>query len=285
MPSTTAQLPPVIDVGELESLQVEYDDALRIVDIRWALDGSKGVQDHLAGHVPGAVYVDLETALAAAGSPTAGRHPLPDPLKFARAMRHAGIGDDTVTVAYDDTDGSQASRLVWLLRATGMRAALLDGGLTAWTARHGVEQLASGPVSVRPAEFTARPWMSDAIAGIDEVDPERASILDARVHERFTGETEPIDPRAGHIPGAVNVPFTENVDEDGQFLSKKKLRKRFQAAGLERSDDIIVYCGSGITATHSLLALERAGFSRARLFPGSWSQWSSDRRRRVATGD
>lgn len=265
-------------------------DGARLIDIRWALDGTKDKSTYLAGHLPGAVYVDLGTELAAPASPGRGRHPLPDPEDFAAAMARAGVSDDATVVVYDDADGSQASRLVWMLRAVGVEAAVLDGGLTAW--REGGGEIATDDVVPEPGAFTPRPWGEHVIATPDEAASGRYTVIDARAPERYCGETEPIDPRAGHIPGAVNVPYAGNVDDQGRFLAPEALRARFAEAGAvavapdagETGTGLIVYCGSGVTATHDLLALERAGLPGARLLPGSWSQWSSDPERPVATG-
>ncbi|UEJ81992.1 sulfurtransferase [Brachybacterium halotolerans subsp. kimchii] len=283
--SPAPALPPVIDVERFRTLRAQ--PGVRVAEVRWALDGSKDRSTFLAGHVPGSVYIDLGTALAAPARPEAGRHPLPDPADFAAALGAAGIGDGDTVLALDDTDGSQASRLVWMLRALGVEAALLDGGLAAWTADGG--ELSTDALAPGPAAFTPRPWGSDVTASADEVEAVAGRpgsvVIDARAPERFRGDTEPIDPRAGHVPGAINVPFAGNVGADGRFLDPQALRERFAAAGVGETDEIIVYCGSGVTATHDLLALERAGFTGARLFPGSWSQWSADARREVATGE
>lgn len=288
-------LPPVIDIDRFRALREE--PGVRVAEVRWALDGSKDRSTFLAGHVPGSVYIDLGADLAAAARPDAGRHPLPDPADFAAALSAAGIGDGVTVLALDDTDGSQASRLVWMLRALGVEAALLDGGLDAWTVDGGelsTDDPSTGNPSTAnhspsPAVFTPRPWAGDVTASADEVESaaggEGTVVIDARAPERFRGDTEPIDPRAGHVPGAINVPFAGNIGPSGRFLDPQALRERFTAAGVGDGDQIIVYCGSGVTATHDLLALERAGFTGARLFPGSWSQWSADERREVATGE
>lgn len=277
-------LPPVIDVAELHELlggavQAGTDAPVRLVDVRWALDGSKGHHTYLAGHLPGAVYIDLPTALAAHAQEGRGRHPLPEPEDFAASLRAAGIDEGTIVVAYDDTDGSQASRLVWMLRALGHPAALLDGGLSAWDRDRETDD-----VRPEPGTVPARPWPDTAIATIDEVATGDALVIDARAPERYRGETEPVDPRAGHVPGAINLPFSQNTDEAGRFLDAEQLRERFAAAGVRPDENVIVYCGSGVTATHDVLALQRAGYEGVRLFPGSWSQWSADTTREVATG-
>lgn len=278
-------LPPVIDIDRFRALREE--PGVRVAEVRWALDGSKDRSTFLAGHVPGSVYIDLGADLAAPARPDAGRHPLPDPADFAAALGAAGIGDGVTVLALDDTDGSQASRLVWMLRALGVDAALLDGGLGAWTADGG--ELSTEDPAPDAATFTSLSWGRAVTATADEVEAASGSegsvVIDARASERYRGETEPVDPRAGHVPGAINVPFAGNIGADGRFRDPQALRERFESAGVGGEDEIIVYCGSGVTATHDLLALERAGFTGARLFPGSWSQWSADEGREVATGE
>jgi len=275
----TDALPPVLDVPALHELLAQEGEAVRLLDVRWALDGSKGHHSYLEGHLPGAVYVDLPTQLAAPADPAAGRHPLPSPEEFAATLRGLGIDAGTRVVAYDDTDRSPSARLVWMLRAIGQDAALLDGGLAAWDGPLETQDVRPEPVDVGPRE-----WPEAAIAGIDEVAAAEGPVLDARAAERYRGEVEPVDPRAGHVPGALNLPYAGNLDGQGRFLSPEALRERFTGAGLDPEQEVLVYCGSGVTATHDVLALQRAGFSRVRLFPGSWSQWSSDPRRPVATG-
>lgn len=251
-----------------------------IADVRWYLAGRSGRAAHQAGHISGSVFVDLDVVLAAPASPEAGRHPLPDPEVFAAGMRAAGISDDSIVVAYDDAGGMSAGRLVWMLRALGVDAALLDGGLAAWPGdlSAGVEPLPTA------GTFVARDWPTERLATIDEVAGDAdAIVIDARAPERYRGDVEPIDPRAGHIPGAVNAPFGGNLDADGRFLAPELLRARFEAVGVDGATDAIVYCGSGVTACHDLLAIERAGLGQARLFPGSWSRYAATERP-AATG-
>lgn len=277
---------PLLDVSALHALIDEIGQEGRplvLLDVRWALDGSKGEHDHLAGHLPGAVYVDLGTELAAPARPEAGRHPLPDPADFAATLRRLGVTEDSRIVAYDDTDGGPAARLVWMLRALGHEASVLSGGLHAWNG-----PLESEPVTPEPGDVPVRDWPADRIASADELAQlaasEEAVVIDARAPERYRGEVEPIDPRAGHVPGAVNLPYAGNLDAERRFLPPEELRERFEAAGVTADGETVVYCGSGVTATHDLLALEAAGFPRVRLFPGSWSQWSTDPERPVAVG-
>ena len=270
---------PLIDVAALHAL-IEAPRPLVLLDVRWALDGSTGEHSYLAGHLPGAVYVDLDTELAAPASPAAGRHPLPAPEDFAATLRRVGITEDARIVAYDDTDGGPAARLVWMLRALGHDASVLSGGVHAWNG-----PLETGPVTPEPTEVPVRSWPTESLASADEVAAaDGAVVIDARAPERYRGEVEPIDPRAGHVPGAVNLPYAGNLDEERRFRPAEELRERFSAAGVTAEGETIVYCGSGVTATHDLLALEAAGFRRARLFPGSWSQWSADPDRPVAVG-
>jgi len=269
---------PVVTVEWL--LARTADDGVVVVDARYYLDGRSGRAAYDAGHVPGAVFVDVGHDLAAAPSAAGGRHPLPSPEAFAAAMGRLGIGDADTVVAYDDAGGSFAARLVWMLRAIGHPAALLDGGLAAWPGALSLEP------TVRPeATFTVAPWPADRLADIDAVAAAAADpgqlVIDARSAERYRGEVEPIDPRPGHIPRAVNLPFAGNLDDKGRWRSAEELRARFSGAG----PDAIVYCGSGVTACHDLLAIERAGLGPGRLFPGSWSQWSADADRPAAVGD
>ncbi|WP_084252830.1 sulfurtransferase [Devriesea agamarum] len=278
---TSLGLPPIIDRAGLDRLQREGSTRpLALVDIRFAIDGSTGRENYLAGHLPQAVYLDLDGALAAPASEAEGRHPLPDPQTFASALGAAGIGDDTVVVAYDDRQGSAAARLVWMLRALGHDAALLSGGFTAWDG-----PVESGEVTPVPAVLTPKPWPRERLATVEEVADGSACVLDARAPERYRGDTEPVDPRAGHIPGALNQPFAQSLDEDGCFLTPMGLREIFALGGLRPDREIIAYCGSGVTACHLMLALEQAGYERVRLFPGSWSQWSANPDLPVATGD
>jgi thiosulfate/3-mercaptopyruvate sulfurtransferase len=249
-----------------------------VADVRWYLDGRSGRAAYDAGHVPGAVFVDLEQCLVANGSPDAGRHPLPEPAAFADAMAALGIGENDTVLAYDDAGGGViAARLVWMLRASGHDAALLDGGIGAYS---GPLEQATPPRS--PAEFGARPWPAALLADIDDAASPGYTVIDARDADRYRGDHEPVDPRAGHIPGAHNLPCRENLSADGRFLPPEQLRQRFLDVGVSDATPVVSYCGSGITACHNLLALELAGLGGGRLYPGSWSQYSNDERREIA---
>lgn len=260
---------PIVSPEWLDS----HLDEVVLADVRWYLDGRSGRDAYRAGHLPGAVWIDLDQVLAAPPSPALGRHPMPSPEVFARGLGHAGIGDGAQVVAYDDSGGMAAGRLVWMLRILGEQVALLDGGLGAWTG-----PLDDGEVRRPPAQFTPRPWPAGLLASADEAAaaPARgALLLDARAPERYRGEIEPIDARPGHVPGALNAPFAGNLDPStGRFLPAAQLRQRYEAFGVTPGREVVVYCGSGVSACHDLLALEAAGFepTRARLYAGSWSQ-------------
>src|SRR3954451_1451610 len=216
-------IPPVVDPAWLAARR----DQVVLADVRWYLDGRSGRAAYDAGHLPGAVFVDLDRWLSRPGSPAEGRHPLPDPEVFAAGMSHLGIADDATVVAYADQGGVIAARLVWLLRTTGHQAALLDGGLSAYAG-----PLSTEPVLPEPAGFTGRPWPPQRLADLDDsVDP-TATVLDARAPDRYRGDTEPVDPKAGHIPGAVDVPCRDNLDATGRFLPAEALRRRLRAAGV-----------------------------------------------------
>ncbi|MDO9407498.1 sulfurtransferase [Patulibacter sp.] len=255
----------------------EHREEVVLADVRYYLDGRNGREAHAAGHLPGAVYVDLGTVLAGPASETGGRHPLPDPASFAAGLSAVGIGDDAVVVAYDDAGGVMAARLVWMLRAVGQDAALLDGGL-------GSGPLEEGAVVPATATATAREWPVELLATVDDATDRGRVVLDARPPERYAGAPDALDPRAGHVPGARNVPARGNVDAEGRLLPVDELRERFAAAGVTAASDVVSTCGSGVTACHNLLALEQAGLGRGRLWPGSWSAYSRDASRPVVTG-
>jgi thiosulfate/3-mercaptopyruvate sulfurtransferase len=266
-----------------------------LLDVRWRLGGPPGIDAYRAGHLPGAVFVDLETDLAAAPGP-AGRHPLPEPASFQAAMRRAGVSDGRAVVVYDGADSTTAARAWWLLRYFGHRASrLLDGGFRAWTAAGGQVTTGDGAAPV-PGDFTARPGHMPVLDADDAAFlARRGALLDARARERYRGEREPVDPVAGHIPGAISAPTTGNVGPDGRFLPAAGLRARFAALGIgpngpadpdtgtQGGGMVGAYCGSGVTAAHEVLALEIAGIA-ASLYVGSWSNWVADPARPVATG-
>ncbi|WP_197494524.1 MULTISPECIES: sulfurtransferase [unclassified Gordonia (in: high G+C Gram-positive bacteria)] len=267
----------LIDVAQLADAMLS-DTPPVVLDVRWQLGDDDGHARYRTGHIPGAVYVDLDSQLAGPPSPEAGRHPLPEIDALTEAARSWGIDDTSPVVVYDDNGNLAAARAWWLLRWGGHRdVRLLDGGLTAW--RDSGMRLSTGDTPVRPGSVTLRAG-SLPTATIDDVaalgsDHSKTVLVDARAAERYRGEVEPIDPRAGHIPGAISVPTSENVDESGRFRAASELRERFAQAGVTDGSAVVAYCGSGVNAAHEIAALEIAGLSGT-LFPGSWSQWSAD---------
>ena len=250
-----------------------------LLDVRWRLGGPPGLDSYREGHLPGAVFVDLDRDLAAPPGP-AGRHPLPDPAAFTAAMREAGVSRDRPVIVYDDRDATAAARGWWLLRYHGHgNVRVLDGGYQAWLAA-GLPVSAAAPAGT-PGDFTARPGHMPVLdaAGAGSV-ARTGLLLDARAGERYRGEQEPIDPVAGHIPGAVSAPAADNVNPDGTFRSTAELTARFTALG---AGPVGAYCGSGVTAAQEVLALALAGIPAA-LYVGSWSNWITDPARPVATG-
>jgi len=273
----------LISADELAQ-RLERGERVRILDVRWRLDRPDGRPEYLAGHIPGAVYVDLDHELAEHGASTDGRHPLPSTAVLQAAARRWGLDDGDAVVVYDDLKSLSAARAWWLLTDAGVGGVrILDGSLRAWTgAGFALEE---GDVVAEPGAVTLTPGRLAQLT-IDEAADlaESGVLLDVRAAERYRGDTEPIDPRAGHVPGARNLPTTENVDADGRFLAPDALRERFAAAGAAPGEPVGVYCGSGITASHAFVALTLAGFE-PQLYPGSWSQWSNHPDRPVAVGD
>ncbi|GAA3057598.1 sulfurtransferase [Streptomyces glomeratus] len=256
-----------------------------LLDVRWQLTAAAGSTPfdgraaHAAGHIPGAVFVDLDADLADPPGP-AGRHPLPDTDRFGTAMRAAGVSSDRPVVVYDGGPGWAAARAWWLLRWTGHPdVRVLDGGLPAWEGplASGTEE--SAPGDFRPVPGALRVLDADGAAALART----GLLLDARAGERYRGEVEPIDPVGGHIPGAVSAPTTENLTETGHFRPAAELAERFKALGVTEGTEVGVYCGSGVSAAQEVLALTLAG-TPAALYAGSWSEWSSNGSRPVAVG-
>ncbi|KJK39643.1 3-mercaptopyruvate sulfurtransferase [Streptomyces variegatus] len=258
-----------------------------LLDVRWQLTAARaageppfdGRAEYETGHLPGAVYVDLDQELASAPG-EGGRHPLPDLAHFGAVMRRAGVSAGTPVVVYDGGQGWAAARAWWLLRWTGHPdVRVLDGGLPSWEGP--LEKSVPAPAE---GDFVPEP----GVTGLLDADAAAALarsgvLLDARAGERYRGEVEPIDPVAGHIPGAVSAPTMENVGADGCFLPAGELRARFEGLGVRQGARVGVYCGSGVSAAHEVLALAAAGIP-AELYVGSWSEWSSDPGRPVAVG-
>lgn len=269
---------PLVGVAELRGL-LEAGRPVTVLDVRYRMGGPPGRAAFEAGHVPGAAYVDLDADLA--GPPgTGGRHPLPAPGALEAALRRVGVREDRPVVVYDDWSGHAAARCWWLLRWAGHHdVRVLDGAWPAWAAAGGpVETGWSDP---QPGDVAVRPGglpvvEADAVPGV-------GVLVDARAAERWRGEVEPVDPVAGRIPGAVNVPTSANLAPDGRFRAPAELAEVYRSVGAVPGADVAAYCGSGVTACHDVLAMEVAGV-RAALYPGSWSGWVADPARPVERG-
>lgn len=278
----TGDVHPLIEVPALDRL-LRRQTPVVLLDVRWHLAGPPGIESYRKGHLPGAVFVDLDRDVAGPPGP-GGRHPLPEPVVFESAMRRAGVSEDSLVVVYDDADSMSAARVWWSLRYFGHeRVRVLDGGYRAWTE-------AGRPVStdepdVKPGDFIADPGRLPVLDAEGAAELATAGVLlDARAAERYRGEQEPVDPVAGHIPGARNAPTSGNVGVDGRFLPSDLLRERFAKLGATDALDVGAYCGSGVTAAHEILALTLAGIPAA-LYVGSWSDWVRNPSNPIATGD
>jgi len=277
---------PLVSADRLLAWSREHP--LALVDCRFDLgDSTAGERAWLAGHLPGAVYAHLERDLSGPVGASTGRHPLPDPAALARRCGQWGIDANVQVVVYDDANGAFAARLWWLLRWLGHDAvAVLDGGLRAWLAAGG--SLTTDVTTPAPRSFAARRddsrWVN-AETVASELAADRCQLVDARALDRYAGEVEPIDPVAGHVPGAVSAPFSGNLGPDGRFLAPDSLASRWRTLLAGRpACALIAMCGSGVTACHDLLALEIAGLPGGRLYAGSWSEWIRDPSRPVARG-
>jgi thiosulfate/3-mercaptopyruvate sulfurtransferase len=271
----------LIDVGSLAG-ELAGGAPPILLDVRWRLGGPPGIESYRAGHVPGAVFVDLDTDLSSPPG-AGGRHPLPSADSFAAAMKRLGVRAGYPVVVYDDGDSTIAARAWWTLRYFGHdQVRVLDGGFRAWAA-------AGQPVTVDepevvPGDFTPAPGHLPVLNAEDAAALARSGVLlDARAGDRYRGEIEPVDPVGGHIPGALSAPTAANVGEDGRFLPPGELRQRFAGFGIAVNSAVGAYCGSGVTAAHEVLALALAGVPAA-LYVGSWSGWTADPSRPVATG-
>lgn len=277
---------PLVTANELLALQRSQAPSPVVLDCRFALaDPDAGRARYEAGHLPGARYAHLDDDLSGPVEPgRTGRHPLPGSDELAQLLGAWGIDDETFVVCVDDVGGAFASRAWWLLRWLGHeRAAVLDGGIQAWTAAGG--ELETESPAPTPRRFVARP-RPELLATLEDVDAGRWTVLvDSREPARYRGETEPIDPVAGHIPRAVNRPFQDNL-RDGRFKPRSELRAELEAltTGIERPSDAVFYCGSGVTAAHNVLAAVHSGWGEPRLYNGSWSEWIADGTREVVVG-
>jgi thiosulfate/3-mercaptopyruvate sulfurtransferase len=273
---------PLIDAATLAS-ELAGESAPVLLDARWRLGGPPGAASYLAGHLPGAVFVDLDRDLAAPPG-AGGRHPLPEAAAFQAAMRRAGVSAGRPVVAYDDGDSIPAARAWWALRYFGhQQVRVLDGGFSAWAAA-GLPVTADEPAAAAAGDFTAVPGGMPVVDAAGAAELARSGILlDVRTGERYRGETEPVDPVAGHIPGALSAPVTGSMTSGGRFRSPAELAERFSQFGVTAGRPAGAYCGSGVTAAHEVLALALAGISAA-LYAGSWSGWLADPGRPVAIG-
>jgi thiosulfate/3-mercaptopyruvate sulfurtransferase len=274
MTSSQANRPLVSATWLKEQLSTSND--LRLVDTRWYLDGRQGKTIYQAGHLPGAVYADMESDLSGEKRlPWGGRHPLPEPTDFAHVLVKLGIGPLTHVVAYDDDGGSRAARLWWMMKYYGHTGgcSLLDGGIQAWEASGG--QLETGEVTVEPArEQHLIPNRALIVEASTLRHNQELILIDARSADRYAGQFEPVDARPGHIPRAKNMPYSKNLANDKTFLPSAELRTLYEKIGANQGDKAVVYCGSGVTACHNLIAMELAGWQGVRLYPGSYSEWS-----------
>ena len=280
---------PLIQVDELHALLAAAPRRVVAVDCSFDLfNAAAGRGLHEAGHLPGARYAHLEQHLSGTANGRNGRHPLPEREVFAQRMRALGLDDDTHVVAYDAQGGMYAARLWWMLRWAGHAAAsVLDGGLAAWKAAgHPVETGAGAAVA--PGNFSVRPSLATTVdreALLQNLQTRARLVVDARAADRFRGENETLDPVGGRIPGAVNRFYRDNLGADGRFKPAAQLRAELDAVAAGRAPaELVMQCGSGVTACHNLLALELAGLSGAALYPGSWSEWSAWPGAPVATG-
>jgi thiosulfate/3-mercaptopyruvate sulfurtransferase len=275
---------------EIDQLASHLGDPLWMVfDCRFDLgDPEAGYNAYLAGHIPGAAYASLEHHLSGAKTGTNGRHPLPEVHALASFLRAHGVGNETQVVGYDARDGVYAARLWWLLRWLGHEhVAVLNGGLAAWQSA-GLPVDTRSVVTATEGDFTARKSATRfaSLAMIEGREHEQLKIIDARAANRYRGEVEPIDPVAGHIPGARNRPYTENLDASGRFLTPQALHAAFlPLTGSDPLEKIVHQCGSGVTACHNLLAMEIAGMHGSLLYPGSWSEWCASPAHAIAKGN
>ncbi|MGA8521531.1 MAG: sulfurtransferase [Candidatus Dormiibacterota bacterium] len=272
----------LLDCHELAA-RLETDDPPVVLDVRWTLGGPSGVDAFRRGHIPGAHFVDLDHELSAPSGP--GRHPLPDTASFGAAMRRHGVDVSRLVVAYDAATGTSAARAWWLLRYFGHpNVALLDGGYAAWTGA-GLPTEEGADRDPQPGRFDPTPGGMPLLDADGAASMPRSGVLiDARAPERFRGENEPVDPVAGHIPGARNLPAQLTENPDGTFLSPDALRERYGGVGATPGEPVAVYCGSGVVATEGVFALGLAGIDAA-LYAGSWSEWITDPSRPIEAGD
>lgn len=276
-------------ISAAQLADIAANDDVRIFDCRFSLkDPQGGLNNYQQGHIPGAQFADMDTQLSSSMTETSGRHPLPQEEVFLEQLRAWGISESTQVVAYDDISGAFAARLWWLLRWVGhQKVAVLDGGLQQWEAL-GLS-LSHDAVQFPRGDFAGKAniqWVLDIESVRTELAANNITLIDARAADRYTGKDQKTDPVPGHIPGAINLPFGGNLNEQGLFASSETIKKRFNQVIRDQAiDQVVNMCGSGVTACHNLLAMEIAGFAPTKLFVGSWSQWIRDPSRPIATGE
>ncbi|TYL48511.1 sulfurtransferase [Marinomonas sp. IMCC 4694] len=268
------QLKTLIETSELVDLLDQPN--VVVLDCRFYLtDHSKGQAEYNTGHIPNAIFVDVHHQLASAETHLTGRHPLPDEAVFSAQLQAWGIGQETNVVVYDDMGGAIAARAWWMLSQQGIDVRVLNGGITAWKEE-------GRPLSTEPATSQSTtgqiavtfPWAISEQAVVENIETDQFQLVDARAADRFQGENETMDPVAGHIPGAINRPFSQNLDVTGRFKPSALLQTEWQACLAGGSAEQVYYCGSGVTACHNVLALNYAGIAAKKVYVGSWSQWS-----------
>jgi thiosulfate/3-mercaptopyruvate sulfurtransferase len=272
----------LLDCHDL-AIRLATETSPLVLDVRWTLGGPPGVGEYRRGHIPGAQFIDLDRELSAPPGP--GRHPLPAASAFEAAMRRHGVTNSRPVVIYDAGTGTSAARAWWLLRYFGHPdVALLDGGYAAWAAANLPVTTGDEP-DREPGDFVARPGGMPVLDARDAAAmPAHGVLIDARAAERFRGEVEPVDPVAGHIPGARNLPAQRSLGPDVTFLPPTALRDQFAAIGVRPGESVGVYCGSGVVATQEIFAMALAGIDAA-LYPGSWSEWITDPSRPIEVGE
>jgi len=276
---------PILSPQQLRELSTK---SLIILDVR---TGKDNYQNYLNKHIKGARFVDLDQDLADVGKNAAfgGRHPLPEIQKFSETVSLLGISEDSYVIIYDDKNGANAAaRAWWMLRSFGLKnIQVLDGGIQA-AEKEGLE-FSSGEETFEKSEIITKEHWLLPVSSLEDVENELtsefATVIDVRDAYRYKGESEPIDLIAGHIPGAINIPFSENLDQNGSFLKSEILREKYQKLLKNKPEKLIVHCGSGVTACHTILALEYAGFQMSNLYVGSWSEWSRREGKEIARED
>lgn len=274
-------MPHLISATALAS-RIESGGVVRLLDVRWRLDVPEGRPAYVAGHLPGAVYVDLERELSERGHPELGRYPLPALPDLEQAVRRWGIDDGDLVVAYDDNDGVPAARAWWLLSQQGIEVRVLDGGVRSWIAEGKALEQGDVAPELGTATLLGRDFRTATIEEAARA-PQHGHLIDVRSPDHYRGRAQGLDPAAGHIPGAINIPTVAHLTQHGSLKAPEDILATLAAAGIDTDADIVLYCGTGVAAAHSAFALASAGVP-TRIFTGSWSQWALARGRPIAVG-